>query len=179
MVKTVWIGCVNMTNLDKKLELLIRKEGLHQLDIFYKNYVDFEEMPLFSRFSHIALLSKFTFNEKNKILIKKCAELINTIKMEAINYLNESEIKDYFIGLTISDWKDYKEINFLSVKIFLSKRRSWILSNLNLVKKYSIEEHLVSKYLNALNFNYLDVFVTEKDNSEFKRVYVIKKFIPN
>lgn len=160
-------------NLEKELTSLIKKEGLDNSDIYYGNYSNFEEIPLVSRFNHISFLSSFSFNAKNKILIMKGIELIRDAMKNSYKHLNEFELQEYFICLTISDWEDYKEINCLSVNLFVSKRKNWILSQLKLEEKYSIEEYLISEYLHSLDLTDFNTFVPSNHNEEYKRVYIV------
>jgi hypothetical protein len=175
MAKRIWMEGVKMIDsLDKELSLLMEKEGLHNHDIYYKNYEDFEELPLYTRVTHIAFLSQLSFNDKNKILIKKGIELITLAVRESVNYLSATEQKEYFICLTLSDWDDYDEINCLDVRIFITRRKKWILSYLKLKHKSSLEENLAREYLFSLGANEFEVFVPN-NNEKYKRVYIINK----
>lgn len=60
-----------MIKLEKKMQELIKKEELNDSSIFFSDYDTFEEIPLFSRWENISFLSSLSFNEKNKVLIKK------------------------------------------------------------------------------------------------------------
>lgn len=164
-----------INKLDNKFNTLIKKEGLDKLNIYFKQYEDFEEIPLFSRLKHITFLSSLSFNEKNKLLINLGVKLIDCILANSNNYINSDEFKEYFICLTITDWDDYKEIDCLTPCIYVSRRKTWILSNLNLSYQSSIEENLVNEYLYSLGVNEYSAFASRNINDENRRIYILKK----
>lgn len=163
-----------MVNIEGKFNSLIKKEKLNDFSIYFRNYESYEEIPLFSRYENISFLSDFSFNEKNKMLIRKGIELVRCIRDLSLSYLSENECKDYFICLSITDWdlNDYKEINCLSPHIYVSRKKEWLLSCLEFTQKSSIEENLIKEYLCSLNLNGSDVYVTKKSTS-INRVYVL------
>ncbi|BDR57620.1 Imm15 family immunity protein [Xylocopilactobacillus apicola] len=55
---------------------LIKAEGLDDLQALFAKYETFEEIPIFSRFSHISFLSSLSFNEKYKVLLKTGLDLV-------------------------------------------------------------------------------------------------------
>lgn len=164
------------TKLDNEFKTLIKKEGLDQFDIYFRQFDDFDEIPLFSRFNHIAFLSALSFNEKNKLLINLGIKLIDRILANAGNYLNSDEFSEYFICLTILDWDDYQEIDCLTPCIFVTRRKKWILANLKLKAQSSIEENLIDEYLYSLGLPEYGAFSHNSENDEYKRIY-IKKII--
>lgn len=168
-----------INKLNKKFNDLIKKEKLDRFDIYFRQYQDFEEIPLFSRLKHITFLSSLSFNEKNKLLINLSVKLIDCILAKSINYINSEELREYFICLTITEWDDYKEIDCLTPCIYVSRRKTWILSNLKLSYQSSIEENLVNEYLYSLGLNQYSAFVPSGENGENKRIYIIKKNILN
>ena len=165
-------------SIDLKQELihLIKKEGLDKAEIYYRNYEHFEEIPLYSRWYHIDFLSLFKFNEKNKVLIKLGIELIESAYASSTDHLKEAELKEYFICLTITNWDDYEEIQCLGINVFISRKKSWLLPQLDLRQKSSIEENLINEYLLSLNKRDFAVFVTNEVDEESKRVYILKNY---
>ena len=153
--------------LEMELSLLVEKEGLNNPEVYYKDYESFEEIPLFSRWDHISFLQSYSFNEKNKILIRKGLELVSFVEKKSIKHLKASELKDYFACLTITDWDDYEEKNCLSVNIFITRKKQWILSHLRLKQKSSIEENLVKEYLCSLNADEFDVYVPDCEINDY------------
>lgn len=168
-----------INKLNKKFNDLIKKEKLDRFDIYFRQYQDFEEIPLFSRLKHITFLSSLSFNEKNKLLINLSVKLIDCILANPFKYINSEEFREYFICLTITEWDDYKEIDCLTPCIYVSRRKTWILSNLKLSYQSSIEENLVNEYLYSLGLNQYSAFVPSGENGENKRIYIIKKNILN
>ncbi|MBF7977793.1 MULTISPECIES: Imm15 family immunity protein [Rahnella] len=165
-----------MKNFEDEFNTLIKKEKLNDLSIYFSDYESYEEIPLFSRYKNISFLSELSFNEKNKILIRKGIELIRHVSEVSLSYLKEDETEDYFICLSITDWDfdDYKEINCLSPHIYISRKKEWLLSCLELTQKNSIEENLVKEYLTFLDLNSCDVYVSGKCTNT-NRVYILEQ----
>ncbi|MBI0028407.1 hypothetical protein H3S88_10680 [Gilliamella sp. B14448G11] len=167
-----------MNKFDKEMQFLIKKEGLDDFSVFFSDYETFEEIPLFSRFKHISFLSSLSFNEKNKILIKKCLELINTCKLKVKDYIDDKNINNYFICVSLTDWEDYEEINCLTPNIYISRKKNWLLSLLKLKHSQTIEENLIREYLFSIKeFDY--TVLISKDFEAYKRVYIVHKSIIN
>lgn len=173
MARRAWLGFI-MENIQDKFKALIIKEKSNDFSIYFNQYETYEEIPLFSRYKNISFLSGFSFNEKNKLLIQQGVELIRYVISVSSDYLNESELEDYFICLSITDldFHDYKEVNCLSPNIYISRRKKWLLSSLELSQKNSIEENLIKEYLYSLNLNSNDVYVTKK-SANIDRVYIL------
>lgn len=159
-----------MIKLEKKMQELIKKEELNDSSIFFSDYDTFEEIPLFSRWENISFLSSLSFNEKNKVLIKKTLELIADCNSCSRNYIDN--VNDYFICLSLTNWDDYGEINCLTPNVFVSRRKGWLLSKLKLRETQTIEENIIREYLFSLGFSDCKVFISASF-SENKRVYVI------
>ena len=165
-----------MNKLEKKLQHLIKKEGLDNYSIFFSEYKTFEEIPLFSRFKHISFLSSFSFNKKKKILIKKSIELIDECKLNAKHYINDKNLSDFFICVSITDWDDYEEINCLTPNIYISRKKNWLLSHLKLKHSQTIEENIIREYLFSIKeFDY--TVLISNTFKDYKRVYIIHKSI--
>ncbi|BDR55701.1 Imm15 family immunity protein [Xylocopilactobacillus apis] len=145
---------------------LIKAEGLDDPLTLFAEYETFEEIPVFSRFSHISFLSSLSFNEKNKVLLKTCLDLAEKC--------NSSIKPDHFICVSITDWDNYEEINCLTPNLFVSQRKDWLLSKLKLKSTQTVEENLVREYLNSLDRLEYDVY-TAIDFKKYKRIYVVKK----
>lgn len=159
-----------MIKIDKEMQKLIKKEGLDDPSIFFSDYDTFEEIPLFSRWKNISFLSSFSFNEKNKALIKKGLELVSESISCSQNYIDN--VSDYFICLSLTNWNDYEEINCLTPNILISRRKEWIHSNLKLREAQTIEENIIREYLFSLDLFNCKVLISDGFNKN-KRVYVI------
>ena len=167
-----------MSEINNKLKQLLHKEGLDNFRIYYANFDDFEEFPIFSRWSRVSFLNSFSFNEKNKFLIKNGLHLVDEIIKRSTDYLVRSEINDYFVCLSLTDWDmdSIAEINCLTPSVYVSRRKKWILQHLNLGKHGLIEEYLIDEYLNSLSIDDSLVFSSSGfNNSEYKRIYIVNK----
>ncbi|WP_416410787.1 Imm15 family immunity protein [Pantoea sp. App145] len=176
MASGPWLerGGMVMSIFEKEMEKLKKKEGLDNLSVFFADYETFEEIPLFSRWKNISFLSKLTFNEKNKVLLESSLKMVDFCQKEAVKYLREDELDDYFICTTLTGWDDYDEINCLNANFFISRKKDWLLTHLNLSKNNSIEENLISEYL--LSFSRLDFDVVCSNEFEHnKRVFVVNR----
>ncbi|MCL2892221.1 Imm15 family immunity protein [Brenneria tiliae] len=165
-----------MKIFDREMKRLLHKEGLDKVDVYYADYDSFEEVPLFSRWNQISFLSSLSFDEKNKLFIKKGTELVSYFYKKSKEYLDKDEQKDYFICMSLTGWDDCEEINCLTPNIVLSRRKGWLLTNLKLKKTGTDEERLVKEYLSYLALTDFDVFVSEGGKAN-KRVYVVQNSI--
>ena len=169
---------LDVNKFEKEMQLLIKKEGLDDLLVFYSDYETFEEIPLFSRFKHISFLSSLSFNEKNKILIKKCIELVYKCKLNAKNYIGPKNINEYFICVSLTDWDNYKDVNCLTPNIYVSRKKNLLFQLLKLKYSQTIEENLIREYLSSIQeFDY-DVVIS-RGFEKYKRVYIVHKSIIN
>lgn len=78
-----------MVNLDKGFEKLFTKEGLLKYNTYFLPYESAETIPLYSRYSHIDFLNSYSFNDKNKKIIKNGLELIRNILLRTPEYLKK------------------------------------------------------------------------------------------
>lgn len=161
-----------MSKFDKEIRQLIKKEGLDNPDIFFANYDTFEEMPLFSWWSSISFLVGLSFNERNKFLINHSINLVRHNNLIANNYIERDGLGDYFICLTLTGWENIEETRGLKTNIYVSRRKQWLLSNLNLRQTNTIEENLTREYLFSLGITDFNVFISA-GFAKNKRVYVI------
>lgn len=163
-----------MNKFDKKIQRLIKEEGLDDPSVLFADYETCEEIPLFSRWKHISFLVSLSFHEKNKVLIKAFIDLITHGYSLSDRYLDSESANDYFICLSLTDWDDCEEINCLTPNIFVSRRKKWLLSHLNLRETQSVEENLIRGYMFSLGISDCNVFISN-GFEENKRVYVINK----
>lgn len=167
-----------MKKYKKEFISLLKKEGLDNIELYFSDYDTFEEIPLFSRWANIHFLDEIDFDEKNKILICEAIELVSNILKEAPDYLGE-QFNEYFICVSITNWEDIEDINCITPNIYISKRKTWLLSYLNMEKKNSYEEGLIDTYLSSLGLNEYISYVTHNFDKESRRVYIINKnFFP-
>lgn len=166
-----------MIDLDKGFGELFKKEGLLKYHTFFLPYETAETIPLYSRYSHIDFLSGYSFNQKNKIIIKHGLGLIRSIIQKAPEYLSGSEIDELFICLSVSNWNedDYQEIDSLMYHVFITRRKEWLLSHAQYTKKNTIEESLIKEYLSSLNIHDCSVFVSKNftAHDEYRQVNIV------
>ncbi|MEQ9861931.1 Imm15 family immunity protein [Pectobacterium cacticida] len=164
---------------DAELEFLMEKEELNNSSLYLRHYQDFEEIPLFSRFENISFLDSLSFDEKNKILIKKGIELIDNILDLVKGTLSGSDFCDYFLCLTLTDIDDCHEINCFTPNLFISRRKTWLLHHLNLIQKNTAEENLIQEYLNSMEMKGYTVLVSSSYSEDNKRIYIMRKVLNN
>lgn len=160
-------------NIEKNFKKLVEIEGMNDMSIFFRPYKTFEEIPIFSRFDNIEFLSDVSFNKKNKLLIKHAIMLLKEIRNESKIRLKKDK-EEYFSCISLVDWEEdeYEEINCITPCIYVSRRKTWLMSSLNLVQGNSIEENLILEYLCSLDEKEFDVRRSNK-NKDFTRIYII------
>ncbi|WP_170116081.1 Imm15 family immunity protein [Brenneria roseae] len=159
---------------DRELDLLIEHEGLNEESVYLRDYQDFEEIPLFSRFDNISFLGSLSFDEKNKVLIKKGLEVLEKSVELVTGKLPKNDCLDYFSCLTLTDIDDFHEVNCYTPNIFISKRKRWLLQHLDLTQKNTPEEKLINGYLVLLGRGEYVVSVPSNYSEDNKRIYVVK-----
>ncbi len=160
--------------MKRRFKQLVKNEGLDKVEIYFKKFEDFEEYPLFSRNSEIAFLSKLSFDDKNKLLIFKTLEVIDSIVLAKKRYLNKIEADDYFICLTVTDWEDGEiEFGCLTPHVFVSRRKNWLLKHLQLGVHHTKEEMLINNYLSSLGYKNHHALTPKNQDVDSKRVYVM------
>ncbi|PWV98489.1 Imm15 family immunity protein [Mangrovibacter plantisponsor] len=162
-----------MNKFDKKIQKLIKKEGLNDPDIFFADYETFEEIPLFSRSSDISFLSSLSFDDKNTILLQSAIELLTMQTNLVVNALGKDKADDFFSCVTITGWDSAEEMGYLKPNILLTQRKTWLLSNLNLKPSDCIEAKLVRKYLADISTPELRVLISDGFEKN-KRLYIVK-----
>ncbi|KHN54450.1 Imm15 family immunity protein [Pectobacterium fontis] len=161
---------------DKELDFLMEQEGLNEESVYLCDYQSFEEVPLFSRFENISFLESLSFDEKNKVLIKKGIEVLERSVDLVKTRLSENDFLNYLSCLTLTDIDDYHEINCFTPNLFISKRKKWLLHHLNLTQKNTVEENLIKEYLVSMGMSEYTVLVPSNYSVDNKRVYIIKSF---
>lgn len=161
-----------MKKFNKEIQSLIKKEGLDKPNIFFDNYGTFEEIPLFSRWAHVDFLKKYDIEQRNKILI----QLANDVASKAISdakTISNLKFDEYFICISVTDWDDIDELGCISPNIFISRRKTWLLSLLELREIESPEVNMLKTYLHDLNINEKIVCVSKSYEDEKDRVYIV------
>jgi Immunity protein 15 len=86
-------------------EQLVRVEGLDRLDDLMVTSL-FEEVPLYSRYAHVAFLDPLPVAERNRLLIRAAAWYLPVILAHAAaSYAGRDH--DYFCMLAVSSWDDF------------------------------------------------------------------------
>lgn len=163
-----------MNGVDKKIQQLIKKEGLKDPALFFADYDTLEEIPLFSRWDDISFLSLLSFDEKNKILLNSAIKLVTNQTKLAENWLGKDRSADFLACVTLTGWNDAEKMGSLRPNILLTRRKKWLLSHLNLKHAKVSEEKLTAKYLTAISASQFCA-LTSDGFSLNKRVYVIAR----
>lgn len=161
--------------LNEEMQALIKKEGLDDAQVFFSDYETFEEIPLFSRWSHVNFLKKYDFNKRNEILLKQSVNLVNEI-MDNAKFIPSLDVNEYFICVSITNLEDIGELGCISPNIYISKRRSWLLNLLELREIESPEIKMIKMYLLNLNINKKIVCVSKNYGHENDRIYIVDDY---
>ncbi|WP_159566460.1 Imm15 family immunity protein [Budvicia diplopodorum] len=163
-----------MSGLLDEMKMLLKKEGLLQKDLYFADYETFEEIPLFSRTAHIDFLQDFTFDEENTILINQAIGLADNAHKTAIGSL-ANDADDYFVCVSITGWKDIKELNCLTPNLYISRRRAWLLSCLNLEQHHTAQEVLINRYLLASGLEEYMAYSSKSAGGDPVRIYIVNQ----
>ncbi|WP_318357880.1 Imm15 family immunity protein [Enterobacter sp.] len=167
-----------MSKLNKQMQSLIKKERLDEQNIFFADYGTFEEIPLFSRWSHVDFLKKYNLDKRNEILLEQAIKLTDSAITNA-KLIQNLNFNEYFICVSIMDWDDIDERGCISPNIYISKRKSWLLSFLELVEFDSPETSMIKNYLYNLNIKEKRVCVSKSYGGENDRIYIVDDFFLN
>jgi hypothetical protein len=167
-----------LNKLDKQMQSLIKKERLNDQDVFFADYGTFEEIPLFSRWSYVDFLKEYSFDKRNEILIEQAIKLIDEALTngKSIPNLNFNE---YFICISITRWESVKERGCISPNVYISKRKSWLLSFLELAEFETPETIMIKNYLCNLNVKGKKVCVSKSYGCGNDRIYIVDEFFLN
>ncbi|WP_148873174.1 Imm15 family immunity protein [Serratia marcescens] len=161
-----------MNELDKQMQLLIKKEKLDDQNIFFEEYETFEEIPLFSQWSYVDFLKKYSFDKRNEILLEKSIKLTDEAMANA-KLVPGLDFNEYFICVSIVDWYDIEERGCISPSIYVSRRKRWLLPLLGLREIESSEINMIKKYLINLNIKKKVICVSKSHGYENDRIYIV------
>lgn len=164
-----------MNKLIKEMQNLVRKEKLDNPRLYFGDYKTFEEIPLFSRWSHINFLKKYNFNERNKALLKQAITLTDEAMAKGM-HVKELDYDEYFICVSITSWDYIDELGCISPNVFVSKRRGWLLPLLDLKEFESPEISMLKTYLYDLNISEKKVYVSISYGNDDDRIYIVDDF---
>jgi len=88
-------------------ENLIRIEGLDKLDDLMSAST-FEEVPIYSRYSHIKFLNNESVADRNRILVRSAAAYLRVIVDYSKDYYR-NHAYDYYCMVSITDWERIDE----------------------------------------------------------------------
>ncbi|PLY45579.1 hypothetical protein F153LOC_08090 [Lelliottia sp. F153] len=161
-----------MSELDSKIKKILQNEGFYNDALYLADYDSFEEIPLFSRWKSVSFLKKKSFDENNKLLISHAVKLVeHALKVSLINAGKEAH-EDFFCCVTLTKWDNVDEINCITPNIYITRRRKWLFSYINLKKTFSKEETLALKYIHELGLYNYDVYISG-ESDDIRRVYII------
>jgi len=161
----------------KKYNLLAKKEGTNDLDIFIREHETFDEIPLLSRERHVKII-KDLFSEDiiQEALINLSVFYVNNIYLHAKSNLDQSQFNNFFSCLTFdpSDmdfWGFYVPNILVTRKIRLFKFITKIENN----KRAYNEDVLFSSFVN-LSLENSFIFCRKKDDDDpsVSRQYVVQ-----
>jgi len=164
-----------MNDLNKEIQILIKKEKLDNQNIFFADHESFEEIPLFSRWSHIDFLKEYSFDKRNEILLEQAIKLVDNAIVNA-ELVPGLDFNEYFICVSIVDWDDVEELGCISPNIYISKRKNWLLPLLSLRECESFEVGMIKKYVSNLNLKEKKVCVSKSYGGENDRIYIVDEF---
>lgn len=167
-----------MNELNRQIQSLIKKERLDDQDLFYANYGTFEEIPLFSRWSYVDFLKKYSFDKRNKILIKQAISLTDEAMTNA-KLVPNLDFNEYFICVSITKWDDVDDRGCISPNIYISKRKTWLLPFLGFKELESSKVTMIKGYLSDLNIIGKRVCVSKSYGGENDRIYIVDDFFLN
>ena len=163
-----------MSKLDSKIKKILKNEGFYDDEIYCADYDSFEEIPLFSRWKSVSFLKDTPFDENNKLLISHAVKLAeHAMKVSFLN-TEKDEHEDFFCCVTLTKWDSIDEINCITPNIYITRKKKWLFSYVQLRQTASKEEILTIKYINALGLSDYGVYISGKNDS-VRRVYIIKK----
>lgn len=112
-----------LTNyLDKNFDKLIKRDDELAPDKFFiTKWKDCEEIPIYSRFSHLSFLNRFSQEEKDLYLLKYSLKHLNRLISYFCKNSSAEEIKNTLILLTITGWDFYPE-DYLRFSFFITYR---------------------------------------------------------
>ncbi|EOA4404554.1 Imm15 family immunity protein [Citrobacter amalonaticus] len=164
-----------MNELNKQIRTLIKKEKLDNQNVFFADYESFEEIPLFSRWSHVNFLEKYSFDKRNEILLEQAIKLVDEAIVNA-ELVPGLDFNEYFICVSIMDWGDIEELGCITPNIYISKRKNWLLPLLELREYESFEVKMIKKYVSNLGLRGKKVCVSKSYGGENDRIYIVDEF---
>jgi hypothetical protein len=116
---------------------ILKKERLLDLDVFIKDYQTFEEIPLISRYQHLAFLDGKVKKEYVQLfLINVAFFLLNNIELYARSNLSVEQYMNYFVCITFSDIDDNDACGYAIPNILVT-RKSELFRSLNVIRSDS------------------------------------------
>ena len=161
-----------MSGLLDEMKMLLKKEGLLQKDLYFADYETFEEVPLFSLWHHIDFLKDFTFDEKNTILINQAIGLADNAYKNSVESLAQNA-DEYFICVSVTGWDEAEEINCITPNLFISRRKTWLLSCLALEQHHTPQEVLINRYLAASGLEGYQAYSSKSAKDDEVRIYIV------
>jgi len=102
---------------------IFRKEGLVNFDMFIRDYDTFEEIPLISRYRHLAFLNgKIEKKDTQFFLLNAAVFLLNNIDLYAKHRLSPSEYREFFVCLTFSDLDEIDTLGYAIPNFFVTRK---------------------------------------------------------
>jgi len=164
----------------KQYDLLAKKESMDNLDLFLREYDDFDEIPLISRTSHSKIIrSLFSESLTQESLINLSVFYINNIYLHAESKLKKDQFSEFFACLTF-DLSDIDFWGFYVPNILVSRKISLFKFILELNENRIFEGKENSLFSSFVNLSLENSFVfcraKDDDSSSIARQYAIPNF---
>ncbi len=99
------------------------KENLYDLSVFIKEYQDYEEIPLVSRYKHLSFLNDCINREDLQYFLTNTAVfLMNCINLYASKKLSKEEFDNFFACITFGDEDEVESGHFYIPNILVTRK---------------------------------------------------------
>jgi hypothetical protein len=127
---------------------IIKNTNYFDVDIFFKDYEDFEEIPIIDRYKQIERFRKYIKNDDiSGFLLEVTIEVVRNVLICARKRFSESQFSNYFLAITITDTENgIKENGFFIPMIMISQKNNLFhfldnkdkidLANISILQKY-------------------------------------------
>lgn len=112
--------------------------------------------------------------KKNTILINQAVGLADNGQKNAARNLDKGA-EDYFICVSVTGWKDIKMSHCITPNLYISRRKDWLLSCLNLEQHHTPQEILINRYLLASGLDEYLAYSSKRISDDSIRIYVVNQ----
>ena len=161
--------------MDRQIELLIREEGLDDLERLLTPR-EWDEVPLVSRLARIAFLSHEDVSERSRVLVTNAVRYLDRI----LAFAKDTGRDDVVVLVSVTDWEDLHSADPDPVipNFWISTHPQTDLTAFRLRHGSSEEASLVSEWLRSADLlSTHEVFDAAEPvtDPELRRVYVAER----